>query len=528
MSPTPYPGIRFPDRAEALEDFEGYRVFLDPWQPIADALRPRWEAAALRGSSHIFAVHGPQGAGKTLLAKKLAADFESTKQNSNSIQPDSNNFWHRVSGGSALEVEIIREATAKTDFLTVENNADWPKSVETFTAGQRAEARVLLADNAERAYFRQGLVQMNDVEFLGIESSLGLNRLAAQRLVDRMRTTLRGTLLILLSNSAEFLSGLQDEVEQQHAGLMSITNLELPGPRDKETVIRVNTNRLNGASYWAAIDQGTPEDRVALKDALSGDATFPDSFRAVDLASRNRTGRPALRNVITLIVLAKVDTASQLDTSAMGVIKRTEIDEAWMSMRVFESGWAPAEIGAREASLVESEWTLRVCVFGQPFVRSLLAVRDGDSVQQAQIRQLLEELKTFQGPGTQERTREAYTAQLSSRIQAWVEVDRDLATFWSAGQNRSTRYEPALASVLPGYNTSASGFLSYRPDYVVADFTPCAVSDAPDNTNDAIRAAIRRNAHVFEFTAVNAADHKLVTSYLASKLPNYVEVVQEQ
>ncbi len=74
-----YPGIRFPDRAEALGDFASYRVFLDPWEPIADQLRGLWEGLALRGESSILAIHGQQGAGKTLFTQKLTKDFEGTR-----------------------------------------------------------------------------------------------------------------------------------------------------------------------------------------------------------------------------------------------------------------------------------------------------------------------------------------------------------------------------------------------------------------------------------------------------------------
>jgi hypothetical protein len=54
------------------------------------------------------------------------------------------------------------------------------------------------------------------------------------------------------------------------------------------------------------------------------------------------------------------------------------------------------------------------------------------------------------------------------------------------------------------------------------------VSDAPENTNDAIRQAIRRAAHVFEFTAIGSTDAALLSQYLSNKLVNYVEIIQEQ
>lgn len=55
-------------------------------------------------------------------------------------------------------------------------------------------------------------------------------------------------------------------------------------------MIRVNTNQLNPVTHWSSIDQGADEDRIALQVALEGNPSFPDSFRAVDTASRNRTG----------------------------------------------------------------------------------------------------------------------------------------------------------------------------------------------------------------------------------------------
>ena len=89
-------------------------------------------------------------------------------------------------------------------------------------------------------------------------------------------------------------------------------------------------------------------------------------------------------------------------------------------------------------------------------------------------------------------------------------------------------YEAALRTVLPGYNSSSEGFLSYRPDYVVVPFRPCSVLTAISDNIDAMNTAIRRDAHVFEITALNAYTPALVRAYMASKLPNYVNITQEQ
>lgn len=391
----------------------------------------------------------------------------------------------------------------------------------------RADARVLLADNAERAYFRQGLVDMNDVDYIKISDEPALNRLAAERLVDKLRIKMRATLLVVLSNDDLFLLGLQEAVERQHRGLMSLATLRLADARTKETIIRVNTNRLNPASYWSAIDQAREGDRVALKQALEGDGTFPDSFRAVNTASQSRIGRPARRNVLTLITFAATEDASDVDTSQLGTIKRTEVGHKWMTLNTFEKGWAPLSLGPREAGLLESEWVLRVCVLGNPFVRSLLDA-GGNATQRAQAEGLLAHLKEYLGPGHTADTRDAYTAEFVSAINAWVPSNRNLTSFWAAGQNRSTLYEPALGGLLPGYNTSGTGFLNHRPDYVVEDFTPASLMDSLSDEPKAIRVAIKRNAHAFEFTAINSSDVENVRSYLAGKLPVYIKVTQEQ
>lgn len=526
-----YPGIRFPDRAEALGDFASYRVFLDPWEPLAEELRTLWEPLADRGESSILAIHGQQGAGKTLLTKKLTQDFEATRV-SPTITPDENNIWHRVTGrqDKKLNAALIREATDKTSLSEIGNKASWVDDAARIMAGQRGRACVLLADNAERAYFRQGLVEMTDMEFVAHRDSDDLIRLSAQRLVEHMRGDLRSSMLVILSNDELFLLALEEEVEKQHGGLMRLTQLRLPDARTKETVIRVNTNRLNPVTYWSSIDQGANEDRVALKLALEGDSSFPDSFRAVDTASRNRTGRPAKRNAITLIALANAEDAKDVGARHLADVKRTEVEHEWMSLHLFEDGWTPPDMDRREATLLESEWVLRVCTLGLPFVRSLLAA-GGDPPAQEHLNavtKLLGSLKTFQGPGTNTATRTGYTSGFEQLIGSWPMSSRDLGPFWGAGQPRAVQYESALKQVLPGYDSRADGFLTYRPDFVVTPFRPCAVADAVNSSNEAIRAAIRRQAHVFEFTALAQPSVAGIKTYLRDKLANYAHLTQEQ
>lgn len=531
MTEKRYPGVRFPDRAEALDNFSSYKVFLDPWNPLAEELRRLWEPLANRGESSILAIHGQQGAGKTLLTKKLTQDFETTRASSR-IVADENNIWHRITGrrDSRLDPDLIKSATDRTSLNEIENTASWVEKAAEIMKGQSDRACVILADNAERAYFRQGLVKMSDMDFISHGDSEGLIRLSAQRLVKYMREELRGSLLVILSNDELFLLALEEEVEKQHSGLMRVTQLRLPDARTKETVIRVNTNRLNPVTYWSIIDQGGNKDRIALKSALEGNSSFPDSFRAVDTASRNRTGRPAKRNIITLVALADTETARDVGAEDLAKVKRTEIEHKWMSLHLFEEGWAPSDIGNREASLLESEWVLRVCTLGLPFIRSLLEINDTPQgkLHLAAVSDLLNTLETFQGPGTSTKKRQLFTSKLTHIIDSWPASQLNLSTFWDAGQPRAILYENALKQALHDYDRVADGFLTYRPDYVVEPFRPAAVTDAITNTNDAIRTALRREGHVFEFTALGNPSVTNIKNYLKTKLPNYVHLTQEQ
>jgi len=93
---------------------------------------------------------------------------------------------------------------------------------------------------------------------------------------------------------------------------------------------------------------------------------------------------------------------------------------------------------------------------------------------------------------------------------------------------RSAEYEGALKTLLPEYDVSGDGFMAYRPDLIVNGFSPCSVVRAISNDRDAINIAIRRDAHVMEFTAQVKATYESVSAYLAGKLPNYLQITQEQ
>lgn len=533
MTPQ-YPGIRFPDRAENLGEYDAYRVFLEPWDPLATDLRKLYEGLAVRRDTRLLAVYGPQGTGKTLFATKLVGDHEATRRaiHQDSILPDRQNLWHRIVGGRSdtPSNELIRTATERSVVAMIENEQEWVTRAADILTGQTDRHCILVADNAERAYFRQGLVDLSDAEFLALGSSDEAMRMAAQNLVRHCRTTLRGSLIVLLTNDDLFLLNLAEAIEAQHSDLMRIAHLPMPSGTDKELVVRVNTNRLNQISYWYCLDRAGPDHKRAVRDAILGAASFPKTFQAVDEAIRyappSRVGRSARKNQISLLVLNDLRVADDIVLDSFAEVEHREFSSEWTKATLFGNGWTKDILSLeREGGLLESEWNLRIVLLGRPFVASLLS---GDESQLDHCRCLLDALRTVYGPGTWTATRERLQQDIEATTQRWPSTTQDLSQFWAAGQIRSHQYEAVLRILLPGYDTGDPSFLSYRPDFVVTPFSPASLTSALSSDGRAIAEAIQRKAHVFEVTAMKKPTIQAIRTYLSTKLKNYVEVTQEQ
>jgi hypothetical protein len=477
-----------------------------------------------------------------MFARKLAADFEKTSADGD-IQSSRDNLWHRISGGtvagnSRLDATLIKAARSATSLISITNDTslgaqvipddkDWMASLLKRVDGDRSRRWIVLLDNAERGHFIQSLINLSDGEFLQVRDKPEAATLAAQRFVGHARTTLRGCLFVVLTNSVPFAEAVDTAINSQHRGMLVRTDLPLPGPKEKETVVRVNTNRLNQISYWYCLDRAGPNEKSAVFTALSGAETFPGSFAAVDSAIKSsvRLGRRAKTCLLTLVVLTK--TFDRTELGNLGQVWRDEVDHKWLSILNFDDKWATTILPPTDASLLQSEWTLRVVAMGEEFSKALLS---GDPTQESHCRQLLEQLKRGHGPGTYQTTLDGYRTTLTNIVDAWPDTSAvDITdSFWRLGQRRSTAYEPVLARLMPTYNQVGEGFLSYRPDFVASPYKPCSILAAGSSNIDRINDAIYRDAHTLEFTAMEQFSVGAVRTYLQQKLKNYVDVTREQ
>lgn len=174
---------------------------------------------------------------------------------------------------------------------------------------------------------------------------------------------------------------------------------------------------------------------------------------------------------------------------------------------------------------------MRLVLLGRPFIGALLQSPVSEEHRVA-CSKLLTLLQQPLGGTSFLKTRQAYAKNISDLSGSWPSTDAladDIERFWGAGMGRSQTYEPLLRTLLPTYNTgssTSSGFLTKRPDLVVADFSPCSLLSATSRAQ--VTKAIARTANVMEFTAQKSVTVDSVRNYLASKMPVYVSVTQDQ
>lgn len=541
-------GIVYPDRAEGVGRYADYKVFVDFWQPLTDHLAEQFRVLRLRGQTKILAIYGEQGSGKTLFSTQLLEDHESLKKTS-ADTPSSENLWQRIAAGAGSTAEAIREATQGTVSRKVPDDVKWVDAIKSWRGAQSGTSLIAVADNSETEYFLRGLVgdrypdatRTNDAY---LEAAAGNLVKHARREDTADVQGLTGMLLIMLSNDRTFLENFKKKVDAQHKGMMEIMDLPLPTADQKERAVRVNVNRLNDVSYWYCLDKGGDKQRKIVRSRLVDATTFPDTFDAVDQALKfgtetARPGRPGRKNLLTLVCFsqaASIDPANYELTSTC----RVEAQHEWAASYSFDSDWgSKCGLSKRAAGLLESEWQLRVVALGEPFVAALLAADplDANSTNWsanafALTSAMLDVIQKPLGQTSWATTRRKYAEDIKALVDRWL-VDVAparpmLDDFWGRGQGRSGIYEKQLTSLLGTYNRSTKGYLNARPDFVVEDFVAAALTSTTSNSTRALTDAIQRKANAMEFTSQSVVTPASIGSYLALKLPNYVQATQEQ
>lgn len=531
--------LLFPERAEYLTQaqYRDYRTRLDHWRELSREFRSAFQAVYERKSGSVLLVHGPQGTGKTLFTRELEDGFNAASTKLTTSDP--HNLWHLLSGGDPIDFLKVREVTAHTVVRRIPAESDWLKKETAFASSDVHAMRVFIIDDAHKDVFIRELSELTQGEYLRLKaegkSDVALESVA-QRIVENIRGRFARSLFVLLSNNRSFLEQIHGHLEQSHAGLARVIDLPLPDAPLKEEIVRTNTNSLNPRSYWYCLDQGGPDEKVDAYKILTGPGGFIDSFQAIDRAlsagAARRSGRPANKNLLTLVTLGAeplvVDSFITDNELTASESLRCRHVGSWL----FREAWASV-LGddrndgyARKASLVESEFALRWvaldargawCLCNDSLSPSLenfiqLAPRIGD----------LRDAK---------RAAEAAASKLDDNLDALSnidEIDGFIAAFKDAGQGRSRSYESAIAKRFNGiaFGQGLAAYGRVKPDLTIGDYKACAVTSSKSGDSKAIEEAIRRTCHVIEFTAHLQADMRGLRDYLRGKVEAYASLLE--
>lgn len=529
-----YQRIVYPERAEYLQNesaFKAYRVFLDHWMDITEYLRQGFEIQRVRRHSKGLIIAGKQGCGKSVLARKIFADFERTRASLNGVvQYDQENIWHRITAGTNPEKHEVnlRGATQGSVFLHIEDDRNWIEQATAMLQNNTDRSAIVIADNCEREYFLKSLLNVSDEAYLQTGRTETAIRSAAQRFVALCRGPLRGCLFVFFTNDEDFALAFEIEVNKQHNGLLETRELNMPKGSEKEAIVRINVNRLNPYSYWLCIDRSGPDEKCAVWRALNGAETFPAAFQAVDNAvqssTRNRAGRPARTCVLNAVVLSNQPTGSCTFNNDANIGIYEDLYSGDNARVRLYSDWHALFGGTRELRMLSSEWQLKVIILSDAFVSALLA---GSTL----AKDLLDLLTTYLGPGIHNTTKTKHNSAIEvadkAITTAYPEPDNQI--FWGKGAPRSHDYEAQLKGFYPSYNTKSGGLKSARPDLVISDFIPSSVLASATADPTAINAAIKREANMVEFTAIKDFTFAKLQKYISEqKISNYVQATQEQ
>lgn len=519
--------LKYPDRAESLPDYERYRVFLDHWQPLIDELSSMRRALYARRESRTLGIYAPQGSGKTLFARQLFSDIT---KGGTAMGRDRENLWHRIAEERLADgnTQIAQVRNLKVLLRDAGNDDPWADDLRAYLEQSQNRAIVLL-DEADQAYLQLRLLGMEMQEFLKSSDQARLLTASADKFVKQCRTTLRGALFVLLSNKRDFLDQFALAVNEQHQGMMVVTELPAADGPTKEKVVRINTNRLNAFSYWYCINNARPQRKSAIYDALAGAGTFPAAFEAVDAAvsdaDQTRIGRPAIKNNLTLCVLYEDPDTSEL-TRALGQPTSYEFTGAHCSIQSWTDRWASAAMrdGTRQsADMLESEWNLRVILLGSPLVASLLDPRTDATALKATLDSLFAAQSPYVSSTTLADVERRRTSAISAVCGGTATVP---SSFWNSGQGRSGEYEEALRRLYPTYDTGSTPVTGFRPDLLVRPYRECSVLAAGANDASQITTGIRRDANFVEVTATRKVTRASVVDYLGGKLRNYIKLME--
>jgi hypothetical protein len=537
--------LLFPERAEYIKQsqYDCYRVRLDHWKDLSKVFLSTFKAVHDRQGASVLLVHGPQGTGKTLFSLELEKGFLRSKQGQ--LERCDDNLWHTLVADAGAP-DVIRRATEHTALRRVAPESGWLEKERGVARADQQPVRIIVIDDAHRDVFIREWAGLEQADYLRLKADkkeeVALSAVA-QQLVQDCRNDFQRCIFLLLSSQAPMMNRLKEHIDESHRDLATVIGLPLPEASLKEEIVRTNLNRLNNVSYWYCLDHAGPSEKRAAYQVLTGSGGFTDSFKAIDRARGSdaqakqvkRAGRPANKNLITLVTLGSEPLIARAFIEEQELPAETHYRGNHLASWLLRDTWASSldtsndATLTRRARLVESEFSLRWVTLDLRATWALLAI---PPVPRDLGERLLEIIKFF--------PRIAKPEELKQQVGESEQLDQEISEsaldpliiegldreFRQLGQRRSGRYEPALRARLADYGCGLAVFQGLRPDFIVEDYSPCAVTLSASDSSKAIEDAIRRTCHVLEFTTFLQSDMHGLAPYLLDKVERYARLLE--
>ncbi len=537
-APTYEQLLLFPERAEFLIDdrFETYQVSVAHWSGLAASFREAFETVHERRSARVLLVHGAQGHGKSLFVQTLERAFQ---QSERSTVFDEKNLWHLLTGGPDGPLETVQSVRKNTSLRRVSPSDKWLPEERAFAKSDTHGVRIFLFDDAQKDAFVREWAGLTAGEYARLRAEghrKTVLETVAERIVEDCRGAFARSIFVLLSNDPVYLDDLKAHLDLSHRGLAQRIELPLPEASVKEEIVRTNTNLLNPRSYWFCLDRGGREEKREAHTMLTGNRGFIDCFQAINRAltaqsREGRSGRPANKNLLTLVTLgtSPAEVASFMADHEFehdSTVTHEQIGVWWCRKR-WASGLTSKEADySRRASLVESEFALRWVALDMTAAWVLCEAGEDDPL----ATQIVDLLRTMPSIAKQKRAKADDVEEMAKALAARKD-DPALATFSEKfrplGQQRSQVYEAPIAQRLGkrlSHGLKVRGTL--KPDVILEEYEPCAVTRATSTEDRAIEVAIKRGCHVLELTAHLQADMRGLEAYLADKVCVYADLLE--
>lgn len=536
--------LLFPERAEYLVQarFRRYKIHLEHWRDLSREFRLAFEAVYVRKSARILLVHGMQGTGKSLFVRTVEEDFQAVVRGS--AMDERENLWLVLAGGAVADPDISEQAARTTALRRLDSQeiqSGWLNAERAFARKDESEMRVFLIDDVHKDVFMSEWAGLQQGEYIRFrtEGHVGVVlESVAQRLVEDCRGAFQRSLFVFLSHDGSLLETLRQHLERSHAGLAPpVLRLPLPEPAIKEKIVRTNTNRLNGSSYWYCLDRGGPDEKLLAYETMQGDRGFIDSFQAINRAlaeSPQRPGRPANKNLLTFVTIGADPLIVRSWIDNREIVPDEDKQCRHVGSWLFRQKWASALVTAdqeytRRAELVESEFTLRWFALDLHALWWLTVAPVDDLVCKALVDAISASPSIADSQSIKDKARRRIDDidDGLAKLEFGEDFERHAARFRDAGQLRSREYEEVLARRFGrAFSRGLAALGSIRPDITLAEYEPCAVTTATSPDPEAIKAAIRRKCHVIEFTAYLQPDLRGLDDYLREKVNVYATLLE--